>query len=304
MNAPGTARVGLGLAAAAAGISGVSVFINGQIVGSFADPVALAAVRNGLVGLALVVWLGLPTLFGQVHALDARQRIGLVVIGVIGGGVPFILFFSGLAATGGPGAAVIQKSMFLWVAVLAVPLLGERIGVLQLGALGALAVGSALAGPMPAAGVGPAAALILVATALWAVEVVVARRLLAGVGVRLAAAARMSIGAVVIATWLVLNGRGTAMAAFGAAQWPWVALTGLLLLGYVTTWYGALSRATATSVSAILVGGAVVTAALGALRSGSLPAAPVIAGLLLIATGCAAMWLASRPGRRTVDRLA
>jgi drug/metabolite transporter (DMT)-like permease len=291
---PRTARVGLVLAAVTAAISGVSVFINGLIVTSFPDPVALAAVRNGLVGLAIVAWLGLPSLVAELRALDGRRRTGLVVLGILGGGVPFILFFSGLGATGGAGAAVLQKSMFLWVALLAVPLLGERVGMLQIAALGALAVGSLLAGPMPATGIGMATALVLVATWLWAGEVVLARRLLAGVSVRLAAAARMTIGAGVIVAWLVLSGRGAAITSFGATQWPLIALTGLLLFGYVTTWYGALARTTATNVSSILVGGAVVTAALTAIRVGTVPAAPVVTGLVLIVTGSAVVWLAGR----------
>ncbi|MEX2012102.1 MAG: hypothetical protein WEF51_07710, partial [Chloroflexota bacterium] len=71
-------------------------------------------------------------------------------------------------------------------------------------------------------------------------------------------------------------------------------------LGYVVTWYGALRLAPATSVSAILVGGAVVTAGLAALRTGTLPAGPVVAGLGVIALGVIGVWLAGRRASRIV----
>ena len=301
MKIPSTTTAGLALAAGTAAISGVAVFVNGLVVASFPDPVALAGVRNGFVGLALIAMLGLPSLVREVAALEVRQRLSLVCLGVVGGGIPFILFFSGLAATGGPGAAIIHKTMFLWVALLAIPLLGERIGALQIGALGLLAVGVFLAGPAPSLAVGPAAALILAATWMWAAEVLVARRVLRSVSVRLSAASRMTIGSAVILGWLALTGRIGSVAAFGMEQWLLVGATGVLLLGYVVTWYGALRRAPATSVSAVLVGGVVVTAALAALRSGTLPAAPVVGGITVIALGVIGVWVALRHAP-TADR--
>jgi len=294
-----TPTVGLALAAATAGISGVAVFVNGLVVASFPDPVALAGVRNGLVGLALLSMAGLPSLLREVAGLDLRQRLSLVSLGVVGGGIPFILFFSGLAATGGPGAAVLHKTMFLWVALLAVPLLGERVGRFQVAALGLLAAGVLLAGPAPAVGVGPAAALVLAATWLWAVEVIVARRVLRSVTVRVAAISRMTIGSAVILGWLGATGGLGAVAAFGVDQWLLVGATGALLLGYVVTWYAALRRAPATSVSAVLVGGAVVTAGLAAIRTGALPAGPVVAGLAIIALGVIGVWVAGRRSQTT-----
>ncbi len=100
---------------------------------------------------------------------------------------------------------------------------------------------------------------------------------------RLAATARMALGALVIGGFLVATGRLGAIAAFSAWQWVLVAGTGLLLLGYVTTWYGALQRAPASLVTSVLVLGAVITAALAALRTGTLPAPSVALGLAVMA---------------------
>ena len=63
----------------------------------------------------------------------------------------------------------------------------------------------------------------------------------------------------------------------------WILLTGIILAGYVGTWFAALHRAPATVVTSILVGGAVITGALQAVSKGGPPTVDVVAGYLLIA---------------------
>lgn len=287
MSIPRTVGWGVALATATALISGVSVFVNGLIVKEFADPVVLTGARNVLVGLVLVAALAATGGIAAARALPRRDLGWLVVIAIIGGSVPFILFFSGLAQAGGPGAAIIHKTMFVWVAMLAVPLLGERLGLAQVIAMGALLIGTLLVGPTGGLGVGQGELLILAATVLWAIEVVVVRWLLSTTAVSstLAATARMALGAIGILGFLAVTGRIGGLAALTSWQWLLIAGTGVLLLGYVTTWYAALQRAPATLVSAILVGGAVVTAVLTVVRTGTLPAPDVETGLVLMALG-------------------
>jgi drug/metabolite transporter (DMT)-like permease len=300
MSIPRTTGWGIGLAAATAGISGVSIFVNGLVVKEFSDPVALTGARNLLVGLVL---LGILLATGGAHeirSLDRRRSVGLLTLAVIGGSVPFILFFSGLAAASGPGAGLIQKTMFIWVAALAIVFLGESLGIAQVVALVALLGGVLLIGPTGAIGAGPAEVMILAATLFWSVEVIVARRLLGceSVSVRLATTSRMALGAVVIVGFLVASGRIGAMAAFSVHQWSIVALTGFLLLGYVTTWYAALQRAPASLVTSVLVGGALVTGVLAAIRTGTIPPPTVEMGLGLLAVGVGlVVWTAARRGR-------
>lgn len=312
MSIPRTTGWGIGLATATAVISGVSIFVNGLVVKEFADPVALTGARNALVGLVLLGILLSTGGVAEIRALRPRQSAGLVALAVIGGSVPFILFFSGLAAATGPGAALIHKTLFIWVAALAMVFLGERLGLAQVVALVALLGGTLLISPTGAIGAGPAELMILTATLLWSVEVIVARRLLdggadgqgtaapqgAGVSVRLAATSRMALGAVLIVGFLAVTGRIGAVAAFSAAQWGIVAVTGVLLLGYVTTWYAALQRAPASLVTAVLVGGAVVTAALATVRTGTIPAPAIETGLGLLALGVGmVVWTALRRDR-------
>jgi len=296
MRIPRTTASGIGLAFAAAGISGISVYLNGLMVKSFPDPTLLAGVRNGLVGLAFVGALAVAVArrprsarVAERRALGRREALGLAFLGIVGGGIAFALFFEGLALAASPASAVIQKTLFLWVALLAWPLLGERHGPWTLAALGALLAGTFLLDPPTGLGIGAGELLILAATLLWALEAIVARRLLPRIGTATGAATRMTVGSVVLLGLVASGGALAGIAGWTATQWGFVALTAVLLAGYVGCWYGALARAPATVVTAVLVVGALITAALRAFAGGTLPAQPRLAGLALLALGAVVM---------------
>jgi len=142
---------------------------------------------------------------------------------------------------------------------------------------------------------GPGEAMIFAATLLWAVETVIARRLLRMLPPLTVATARMGGGAVVLAGYTLATARWEAVAALGWHQWSWAAVTGLIRAAYVATWYAALARAGAVDVTALLVPGALITALL---QAGSAPLTQHWAGLVLVACGGAlALLAAARPGR-------
>jgi drug/metabolite transporter (DMT)-like permease len=288
MSVPLTVRWGIGLAFVTALISGVSIFLNGLYVKEFHDPILLAAVRNSLVGLVLLAALATTRPWSPETRLSSRQRAGLAVLGVIGGGVSFALFFTGLSLVPSAGAAIIQKTLFVWVAILAVPFLGERLGWAQVAAVVLLLAGTLTLGDPGSVTLGPGEGLILVATLLWAVEVIVARRLLGGMGSLPVATARMVIGGLVLLAIVAVRGDLGGVVAYSSRQWLIVGVTALLLTGYVTTWYAALKRAPATVVTSVLVIGAVVTSVLQSLAKGSLPRGPELVGLGLLIVGVGA----------------
>ena len=128
-------------------------------------------------------------------------------------------------------------------------------------------------------------------------ETILAKRLLAEVPPLVAGAGRMGFGLLVLIGFLLATGQASAVVQLGAEQWAWVLGTGVLLAGYVATWYGALRRAPATMVAAVLTIGAPITAILQLLSSGALPAAGPLAGnamILLAAGGVAVVTLRSR----------
>jgi drug/metabolite transporter (DMT)-like permease len=279
---PQTLRWGVILALATAVISGLSIFVNAFAVKQLPDPAVYTTLKNGIAALVL---LGLATATitpATVRTMPARSWAWLALIGVIGGSVPFLLFFTGLAQASAPSAAFIHKTLFVWVAFLAVPFLGERLGLAQLGALGVLLAGQLLI--VQPAGVtwGTGETLIAAATALWALETIVARRLLRDVPSAVVGVGRLGIGLVVLLGFLAATGKLATIGGLTLDQWGWALVTGALLSGYVGTWYAALQRAPASLVTAILVLGAPITAALQGLQSGTVPAVPILAGQGLV----------------------
>lgn len=288
-----TLRWGVLLAVATALISGVSIYVNGLAVKQLPDPAVYTTLKNGVAALVLLA-LALATVrSATVRAVPARSWGWLAVIGLVGGSVPFLLFFAGLAQASAPSAAFIHKTLFVWVALLAVPLLGERLGLVQLGAIGVLLAGQALI--LTPAGVtwGIGETMIAVATLLWAVETIVAKRVLRSVPAAVVGAGRLGIGLVVLVAYLAATGSLGTLGTLTGVQWGWVLLTGLLLSGYVGTWFAALQRAPASLVTSILVLGAPVTAAIQALQAGTIPAGPVLTGQVLVLVAGAALVILS-----------
>jgi len=283
MNTPRIGRTvaaGIYLALGTAVISGISVFVNGFAVKQFPDPATFTTLKNAVAAILLV---GVLLAVGGVpRRLGSRSWLGLALLGIIGGSVPFLLFFTGLAEASAPAAAVIHKTLFIWVALLGAVLLRERLGVWQVGAIGVLLVATVMLQPPSGVTWGGGESLIALATGFWAVETIVARRLLGSVPPLVAGAGRMGFGLVVLAGYLVVTGRVGVIAQLGWAQWVWVLGTGVLLAGYVATWYGALQRAPAAMVAAVLTIGAPITAGLQVISTGTIPAPGPLAGYLLM----------------------
>lgn len=286
---PVTLRWGVGLAFATALVSGVSIFVNGFAVRQLPDPAVYTALKNAIAAALLVGAAALVVRPADVRGLDRRAWTGLAVVGIVGGGIPFLLFFGGLAQASAPSAAFIHKTLFVWVALLAVPLLGERLGWLQVGALAVLLGGQALATPPTGVQWGSGETMIAAATLLWAGEAVLVRRLLATVPSPVLAAGRLGIGLLVLFGYLAATGRIGVLGTLSAEAWGWVVLTGGLLAGYVGTWYAALRRAPAAVVTSVLVVGAPITAVLQLVATGALPGAPVVGGYVLVAAAVAAV---------------
>lgn len=294
------------LALAAAGISGLSVYLNSFGVRLVPDAATYTTAKNGVAALIIVsVALALGARRETV-ALDTRRRMGLVAIALIGGSIPFILFFSGLALATAPTAAFIQKTLFIWVAFMAVPLLGERLGLVQVIAMAGLLAGLLLIAPPLGMGWGIGETMIAAATLLWAVEVVVAKRLLVGVSPHLLSAARMGLGTVFLLGYLAMSGRLGGLSTLTGEAWMWIAITGVLLAGYVGTWFAALRLAPATVVTSILVAAAPITGLLAAASKGTAPDGAVITGYLLVvlAVGLVVFVATGRMERIRVDRAA
>jgi drug/metabolite transporter (DMT)-like permease len=226
---------------------------------------------------------------------NPRHVVGLVAVAVIGGGIAFVLFFEGLARASSSQSAFIQKTLVVWVALLAVPMLKERFRWMHLAAIATLVVGQAvLAGGVDRLRFGTGEWLVTAATLLWAVEVVLARWLLRDVPSQMLAVARMGGGVVLLLGWVAVSGRWHVLAGLTAAGWAWAVGTGVILAGYVTLWFAALAHAPAVDVTAVLVVAAVITGVLNVVVKGAVIDAVTAVGLVTVVAGGALAVLAAR----------
>jgi drug/metabolite transporter (DMT)-like permease len=298
----GTALGGSAIAAATAVISGFAIFLNSYGLSAWRDSGVGATPYTTAKNLVAAVILGTLALVAgrrrqRVVRPTPSQRLRLIAVGIIGGAIPFVLFFEGLARASSVHAAFIHKTLVIWVALLAVPLLGEKLSAIHLAAIGLLVAGEAAITGVDGMAVGAGEIMILAATLLWAVEVIIAKTLLRDLSASTVGAARMGIGAIALVAWTLVSGGAHGLTGLPAAAWGWVAVTGIALTAYVGTWYLALSRAPAVDVTAVLVLGALVTAALRTGLAG-IPA-PSTLGLVLIgAGGVAAVAAMLRPAAR------
>ena len=236
---PHTQRVplpGLVFAGMTALVSGVSVFVNSYGVRSISDAAVYTTAKNLVAAVLLVAIAGLlgsrrsPNRAMAGRPESARRHsnllrwLGLGYVGVVGGGVAFVLFFEGLARTTATPAAFLHDTMVAWVALLAMAFLRERPSSWNIGAIVLLFVGEvAVAGGIGHLVAGQGELLVLEATVLWAVETVVAKRLLQSIAPTSLAVVRMGIGVVVLLGFLLVTGHLGALTGLDAARrdGPW-----------------------------------------------------------------------------------
>jgi len=284
-------QVGVLVAAGTAVISGIAVFLNGYGVRAWteiSDPTTYTTLKNTVAAVILLIAAGFFMRRRDAERVDLAQVrkhwLVLLLIAIIGGSIPFVLFFEGLARATSSDAAFIHKTLLVWVAILAVSILRERVGLPHVAAIVLLIWGQiALVGGLGAIDFGAGEWMILGATLLWAIETVIAKRALFSVPSLTVGVARMAGGALLLILYGVGRGVFSGLAGVTAEHLLWILVTGLALAGYVATWFFALARAQAVDVTAVLVGGAIITALLElGIRGIELPAAP---GLALVATG-------------------
>ena len=284
-------RKGAYFALATAAISGFSIYINKFAVMEMEDPFIFTATKGLAVAMLLFGLLILPKALPELKRLSRKQWLTLGAIGCIGGSVPFLLFFHGLSLSTAASAAFIHKTLFIWVAILAVFFLGERLSKFHIAALVALVGGNILLlGWTKSWLFGGGELMIFGATLLWGIEAIIAKKFMSGVSSDVAAFGRMFFGAIVMLVYLALSGRIGVMASLSGLQIGWIALTSVLLFGYVSCYYAGLKHAPASIVASILVLGSVITSLLYAVFDAKSYSLEQVVGMLLITAAALVLW--------------
>ena len=258
-------RKGIYLALGTAIFSGIAIFFNRFVVQAVGDPLVYTTLKNSLVALLIFAIIIFFRKLEYIRKLSRRDMVLLTAIGVVGGSLPFYLFFSALAQMPAINAALIHKTLIFWVALLAVPLLGERISAKQIGALGLIFSANLFIGGFKGFTISKPELMILIATILWAAENIIAKVALRRIDPDIVVASRMGIGSFILLLAVGLTGKVSMISSLNIQQFGLVAITSVILFGYVTTWYRALKVAPVTLVVTILTLATIITNVLSAI---------------------------------------
>jgi drug/metabolite transporter (DMT)-like permease len=279
--------VGLLLVFMTAAISGLSTFVNAYAVhGTSSD--AFVTIRN-LAVAGMLLPLALVARRTLIQPLSRGDWGRLLAIGIVGGGIPFLLFFHGLAlataAGGGLTASFVYRTLFLMATVLGVVYLKEHFHVRVAVAAGLLLGGNYLLLSLSAPIWTDGTTYVFAATVMWALEYTISKRALRDIPAGIVSAGRMGIGAAFLVGYLAVTAQFGAIGAFSGGQWTWVLISAVLLAAFVGTWYFGLQRVDLGVATSVLVLGFPVTWILSVVVAGSSFTLAQAAGVAAVAGG-------------------
>jgi len=266
-------------------ISGVSIYINKFGV-SVVSPSIFTLLKNATVALFLIsIIFGLGE-FRRLRAIGKRGWGKLLLVGLLGGSAPFILFFKGLHLTSSASASFMHKTLFVWAILFAFIFLKERPTRSHLIAGALVLLGNLfLLLKLSDVAFNIGDLLVLAAAVMWAAEFVLSKHILKGLSPNLVAFGRMFFGSLFILVYVTLvEGSAGRILLLTPPQLGWVAITSIFLLAFVLTWYHGLAGVQVATATLVLMLGAPVTALLRAV-SGTPMTGYQFTGVLLIAGG-------------------
>lgn len=276
---------GIYLAIIAALISGIAIFVNKFAVAAIKPPLVFITIKNAGVGLLILGILLITGKWHKIKNLTKQEIICLILIGIIGGSIPFYLFFTGLSQIPAINAALIHKTLLVWVAILAITFLKEKLSKIQILAVLLLFSSNLLIGGFKKFQFSQGELFILIATVLWAIENILIKKIVSRVDPDLVIATRMGLGAVILLVAAAITSPVALSKSLilTSSQWFWLVLTMTTLLSCLMFWYRALKFAPATTVASVLVASTLVTNILSAVFiTHTLNQAMIIQAILII----------------------
>ncbi len=275
-------------------ISGFAIFI-GKFGVSVINPYIFTGLKNITVAIFVCCLLLIMKDWRLLKGLSKKYWIFLFLIGLIGGSIPFLLFFKGLSLTTGVQGAFIHKTMFIYVAVLAIIFLKEKINKRFLFGALFLLLGNAFLLKVIPYSIGKGDLLILIGTMLWAVESIISKHALKELPSRIVIWGRMFFGSIFILIFLGFTGQLNLIMNLGVVQIGWVTVTSIILLGYVMTWYAGLKYIPVSLAASILLLGSPITTLLSFVQTGIISwrqilGSGLILGGIIIILGFGYIW--------------
>lgn len=262
-------------------ISGFSIFINRFGV-SAVNPYVFTWLKNLTVVFLLTGIILIFKDWSSLKTLVKKQWFLLVIIGLVGGAIPFLLFFKGLSLTMAARGSFLHKTMFIYVAILAFVFLKEKVDKRFLfGGLVLILGNLFLLKELPYS-INQGDILIFLAALFWAAENVISKYVLESVPARVVAWARMFFGSLFIFAFLLITGQLVLLTGLTLGQVSLVMVTSLILFGYLVTWYSGLKYIPVSKATVILLLGSPITTLLSFVSSGQVSFQEVMAGALIV----------------------
>lgn len=237
-------------------ISGLAIFY-AKISLIKLPPLILTTTRNSYVGLLFVLYFLIFKQFNQLKKLQKKDWIYLFLIGLIGGSLPFYLFFSGLQMTNPLVGNLIHKTLFVWVTVMGYFFLKERFNLSYLISFVLIFIANFIIGDLKIS-FGKGELIIFLATLLWSVESIIAKKVLKSVSSEMVGLFRMGGGGATLLFISLITGKGKVFLAINPNYFIYILTGGSILFLYVYFWYKALKYAPAGLVTLILTFSVVV----------------------------------------------
>lgn len=290
----GNIKKGIIFALITSTVSGVSIFYNKLVLIQGIDPFVLNIIKNGGAAFIFSLMILLTSQRSMITKLSPTSWLKLFIIGIIGGSIPFLLYFEGLRLTSPVSANLIHKTMFLWVALVAVPFMGEKLNFLQ--AIGYLLVilSNFFIGGFTGFTGGRGEMLIFLATILWSAESIIVKIALSNINYKIIAWARMFLGSIILLMIAAIQHKSSLL--INISPSVFLPLTGsiILLTFYLITWFKALKYAPVTLATSIFVLATVITNILTAIFiNHSLSGLPAVNTMFIVfgVTLIASVWI-------------
>jgi len=261
-------KKGIIFALLAAVISGFSIIANKIFIVDM-EPIAFTAVRAFIIGIIFFV---ISSYYWKFD-FEKFRRISwkyLIAIALIGGAIAFYLFFTGLKLTTGGRAAFIHKTLPIFVVVLSFIFLKEKLNRKETYAFIVMIVGTLV---LFIAQIGPDVLwanptlgdlLILGAAFFWAVETVIAKKVMTREGSNFVVSfARMFFGALFLFAGIIILGKLDSIVNLSLSQWINILISTAILFGYVFCWFYSLKYLKASKASSYLLIAPVISLILG-----------------------------------------
>ncbi len=266
-------------------ISGFSVFLN-KWGASGIEPYFFTFAKNLLVAVLLTTTLFLVYKFKEFKDLKYKDWWNLILIGFVGGSVPFLLFFKGLTLTSAAQASFFHKTMFIWLVPISWLFLKKRINKYELIAASVMLLGSIFYFQYKPETLNYGDLLILIAAIMWAFEIALAKKILSHLSGFMVAWGRMFFGAILIFFFLLFKNNGFHFTLdYSVWQYIWIAISAVILFAYVATFYNGLKYIPAFTAAAIMALGAPLTSLLSLVFINEKVIPLKITGIILLILG-------------------